>query len=304
MQATEGLRGAWTAKEQKMRGKTQESQTERPSNHDQRALDVARTMVRIISPEDAFLFGSRARGDWNDNSDIDVFTIEEPGVHTRTKYREALQAGRAKAQELYGHPVRIDLVRYSPEDFHHYRQARTHLACSALTEGINMDREPTGYGNEYEELEPNNWPDVEQRFTNYQRQILAAENNLEAGLGYEEVGFHFQRSLENAMKGFLAYMDYDDGLDNVWMRTHNINTLQDAVLKFPEGMGIIGTQDFSFLTAYAIEIPYQGVQDPLPDEASVLESIRETVSAMTRLIEEDSGHALPRYQPPGPRPVN
>ena len=38
--------------------------------YDQRAFDIARAMVEIISPEDAFLFGSRARGDWNDTSDI------------------------------------------------------------------------------------------------------------------------------------------------------------------------------------------------------------------------------------------
>ena len=202
--------------------------------YDPSALDIARAIVAIVSPDDAFLFGSRARGDWTDQSDIDVLTIAEQRHDTRVKYQQALQTGKAMAIEIYGRPVKIDLVRYSLRDFEYYSQARTHLTHSALQEGINMSGEATGYGNQYPDAEPNNWPDIEERFTNYQRQILAAENNLEAGLGYEEVGFHFQRSLENAMKGFLSYMDYGDD-ENAWMHRHSVSELQEVVRTFPEG---------------------------------------------------------------------
>ena len=269
--------------------------------YDPSALDIARAMVAIISPDDAFLFGSRARGDWTDKSDIDVLTIAEQRHDTRVKYQQALQTGRAMAIEIYGRPVKIDLVRYSLQDFQYYRQARTHLTHSALKEGIKMSGEATGCRNQYPDTEPNNWPDIEQRFTNYQRQILAAENNLEAGLGYEEVGFHFQRSLENAMKGFLSYMDYDDGDDNAWLRSHSISELQEMVRTFPEGQAALGANDFTFLNDYAIEIPYEGVQDPLPDEAEVLLNIMETADNMMRFIEQDAGTEISRYQPPGPR---
>ena len=269
--------------------------------YDPSALDIARAMVAIVSPDDAFLFGSRARGDWTDQSDIDVLTIAEQRHDTRAKYQQALQTGQAMAITIYGKPVKIDLVRYSLQDFQYYRQARTHLTHSALKEGISMGGEATGYGNQYPDTEPNNWPDIEQRFTNYQRQILAAENNLEAGLAYEEVGFHFQRSLENAMKGFLSYMDYDDGQDNAWMRSHSISDHQEVVRTFPEGQAALRANDFTFLNDYAINIPYEGVQDPLPDEAEVLLSIKETVDNMMRFIEQDSGTELSRYQPPGPR---
>ena len=269
--------------------------------YDPSALDIARAMVAIVSPQDAFLFGSRARGDWTDQSDIDVLTIAEQRQDTKTKYQQALRTGQAMAIRIYGRPVKIDLVRYNLQDFEHYRQARTHLTHSALKEGINLSGEATGYGNQYPDPEPNNWPDIEQRFTNYQRQILAAENNLEAGLGYEEVGFHFQRSLENAMQGFLSYMDYDDGQDNAWMHSHSISDLQEVVRTFPEGQAALGANDFTFLNDYAINIPYEGVQDPLPDEAEVLLNIMETVDNMMRFIEQDSGTGLPRYQSPGPR---
>ena len=270
-------------------------------NYDERAIAVAQVVRDVIQPVDIFLFGSRARGDWREDSDIDIFTISESDAGTKEKYWLGLQAGKAKALEVYGHPVKIDLVRYNPADFHRYRQARTHLTYAALRDGINMNHEPTSDGGRYPHTPPNNWPDVEQRFINYQRQVMAAEVTLEAGLGYEEVGQHLQRCLENALKGFLAYMGYDDGQGNTWLRTHDIGALQQAVGTFADGRRILAGSDFSFLTEYAIDAPYEGVQEPPPDEARVLSAIKATVTAMMEFIENDAGARLPRYTPPGPR---
>ena len=270
-------------------------------HYDERAIAVARAVQDVIQPVDIFLFGSRARGDWRDDSDIDIFTISESDAGVKDKYRLGLQAGKAKALEVYGRSVKIDLVRYSSADFHRYRQARTHLTYAALRDGINMNHEPAGDGDRYPHTPPNNWPDVEQRFINYQRQVMAAEVTLEAGLGYEEVGQHLQRCLENALKGFLAYMGYDDGQGNTWLRTHDIGVLQQAVDGFADGRRILAGNDFSFLTEYAIDAPYQGVPEPPPDEAGVLSVIKATVGTMMEFIENDAGASLPRYMPPGPR---
>ena len=269
--------------------------------YDPRALAVARAIGDVIAPEGIFLFGSRARGDWSDASDIDVFTIAEPAPAGRELYRDGLAAGQAKAQALYGHPVKIDLVRYSAADFAYYRQARTHFAYHALKDGIGMDTEPVGNGNHYAEVAPNSRPDVEQRFVNYQRQVLAAATLLESGLGYEEVGYNFQRCLENAYKGLLAYLGYDDGGRNDWRRSHSLAALQEIIRQFPAGRQALEGYDFAFLDEFAVAAPYEGVGEPLPDEDGVLASIRQAVEGMMEFIAADSGAELPRYTPPGRR---
>ena len=270
-------------------------------NYDPRAMAVAQVIGDVIRPDDIFLFGSRARGDWRDDSDIDVFTIAESDADTKDAYRRALQAGKDKALAVYGRPVKIDLVRYSSADFHRYRQARTHLTYAALKDGINMSHEPAEQDDRYPDTQPNNWPDVEQRFINYQRQIIAAEVTLDAGLGYEEVGHNFQRCLENALKGLLAYMQYQDGQGNRWLRSHDIGALQNAVRTFADGQRILAGNDLSFLTEFAIDAPYEGVQEPLPDEAGVLSAIKATAAAMMQFIENHAAASLPRYTPPGRR---
>ena len=58
---------------------------------------------------------------------------------------------------------------------------------------------------------------------------------------------------------------------------------------------------FAFLDEFAIDAPYEGVGEPLPDEAGVLASIRQTVGAMMQFVAADSGAELPRYTPPGRR---
>ena len=272
-----------------------------PANYDVKAILVARSVEKIATPDDIFLFGSRARGDWDDASDIDIFTIADSEPATKERHRRALKAGQDRALEIYGRPVKIDLVRYSPADFERFRSARTHLTYHALKDGINMNCEPAADSDRYPEVEPDNRPDVEQRFINYQRQILAAEALLEQWSGYEEVGQQFQRCLENACKGFLAYLEYDDGAGNAWRRTHSLAALQAAIRTLPNGQRILGDADFAFLDEYTIDAPYEGIQEPLPDEYEVLDSIKATVNAMMAFIATDSGQPLPAYTPPGPR---
>ena len=47
-------------------------------SHDLRALTIARQLQDLVVPAPVVLFGSRARGDWNDKSDIDLMVMGIP----------------------------------------------------------------------------------------------------------------------------------------------------------------------------------------------------------------------------------
>ena len=72
--------------------------------YDARAIVVAQVIRDVIRPVDIFLFGSRARGDWRDDSDIDIFTISESDADTKEKYRLGLQAGKARCWKYTAAP--------------------------------------------------------------------------------------------------------------------------------------------------------------------------------------------------------
>ena len=83
--------------------------------HDPRALEVTREIDWILNPLDTLLFGSRARGDWNEASDIDVIVIARDDGEIRPKCNEAIAAGKAKAIKLYGKRTELDLNRSQGE---------------------------------------------------------------------------------------------------------------------------------------------------------------------------------------------
>ena len=165
------------------------------ARHDPLALEVVRVMDELLQPKDMLLFGSRCRGDWNEDSDIDALAIMDEGHPGTDRYRETFKAGRSKALELYGYAIGVDLAIYSDEQFQRMRKARTHMAWNVAREGISMRRRGgNDYGNEYPEPEiPDNWPDIERRFLNAQRHLDDAEGMLEMGTSRESVGGSYSK---------------------------------------------------------------------------------------------------------------
>ena len=277
------------------------------ARHDPLALEVVRVMDEMLGPKDMLLFGSRCRGDWNENSDIDALAIMGDGHPGAERYRETLRAGRSKALELYGYAIGVDLAIYSEQQFQRMRKARTHIAWNAAREGISMRRRgENDYGNEYTEPEiPDNWPDIERRFLNAQRHLDDAELGLAIGISRESVGWQLQHGIENALKGFLAHMDHPEenpGRWDSWTRSHDMEKLQDLVNGYQEGRRMLQNGDFSELTQYAVKFQYDGIEHYL-DESEVYRTVNTTVERFMQYSEEDTGLELPRYQRGDPRPV-
>ena len=277
---------------------------ERPA-HDPLGLEVVTEMEQVLQPKDMLFFGSRARGDWSEGSDIDAMAIFEDAADGSKNYQAALDAGRAKAKELYADRVAVELVLYSEARFHRLRTARTSVAYNAAREGISVRRRGSeDYGNEYSEPEPDSWPDIEQRFINAQRHMDDAEPGLGAGMSRESVGWQLARPVENNLKGYLAYEGYDDGMAGrweSWTRSHDMEMLQEVARAYPDGSRLLKEMDFSRLTDYEVKFQYGGEEHQL-EEHEVLDAVKSVVGTFMEHLEEQTCLKLPLYEREGPRP--
>ncbi len=79
------------------------------AGRDVRALRVAKALRDACDVECVILFGSRARGDWTDHSDIDLMIIE-PEVTKRERQADIQGAAWELARLAYQDYVDIDFV--------------------------------------------------------------------------------------------------------------------------------------------------------------------------------------------------
>ena len=101
--------------------------------------DLIRRMVQAIveevAPEQVILFGSRARGDYRENSDIDLLVLEAesfgPG---RSQHKELVRLYHA----LRRFHVPADVLVFSQEDVDYWRDSLNHVLARALREGKTL----------------------------------------------------------------------------------------------------------------------------------------------------------------------
>ena len=94
--------------------------------------DMADAIVREARPEQIILFGSRARRDGGERSDVDLLIVErEAFVQGRSRRREISRIRRA----LWEFPVPIDLLVFSRDEVERWRGSLNHVIARALREG-------------------------------------------------------------------------------------------------------------------------------------------------------------------------
>ncbi len=101
--------------------------------------DLLQSMVQAIvdevDPEQVILFGSRARGDYRENSDIDLLVLEaEPFGPGRSQHKELVRLYRV----LRTFHVPADVLVFSQKDVDYWRDSLNHVLARALREGKTL----------------------------------------------------------------------------------------------------------------------------------------------------------------------
>lgn len=93
---------------------------------------MTRQIVRTVDPQKIVLFGSRARGEDNERSDVDLLVVErEPFGPNRSRRREAARIWRC----LSGFRVPKDILVYSVSELGQWKDSGHHVIAKALREG-------------------------------------------------------------------------------------------------------------------------------------------------------------------------
>ena len=142
---------------------------------DRRAIGIAREIHRRRGPLATILFGSRARGNYDeDRSDIDILLVEDnpPGELEQVKIQDREQpAGRS----AYGREVGIQLVWVTPEEM---RQQDVHinsLCTRAMLEGVTISDDPERFRSRYDSPNP---PGAQYDWSTYQWYLASSLNTL------------------------------------------------------------------------------------------------------------------------------
>ena len=123
---------------------------------------VAERVDESLKPDMTALFGSRARGDYRPDSDIDVMLVcRYPPTE------EDIEKAQEQALEVYGRRVAVQLVWRSPEEFREGRRYWNSIETRAVREGLTMRRDPEGYGSS-EEFDPED-AETERDWRQYQK---------------------------------------------------------------------------------------------------------------------------------------
>lgn len=97
--------------------------------------EMAECIVKEVNPVRIILFGSAARGELHDASDIDLLVIEDgPFGAERSRFRETGRINRA----LAGFGVAKDILVYSVDEVVRWRNSLNHVISHALREGREL----------------------------------------------------------------------------------------------------------------------------------------------------------------------
>ena len=93
---------------------------------------MVQAIVAEVDPEQVILFGSYARGDAREDSDVDLVVVEaEPFGKTRSRRLEAARVYESVA----GFDALTDILIYSRDEVDHWRDSVNHVLARALREG-------------------------------------------------------------------------------------------------------------------------------------------------------------------------
>ena len=231
---------------------------------DARALHVARALRDAFDIECVILFGSRARGDWTERSDIDLMIIEPEIPDLDPQMRDIQQAARELARLAYQGDVDIDFVYLSRAEYERKsRHTLNHVARFALREGIAMPRNPDSFirddGMSYE-VDSSDEPDERAlRIAHANMYYRAMHGMMDLGIADRVTAYNAHQVLEHAMKALISAQGHE------YAHTHALDLLLRDIRANDPHLDLRPRSDLHQLNNFAGATRYGPLLTPISD---------------------------------------
>ena len=250
---------------------------------DPRALQLAQAIHFRERPQATILFGSRARGDYDEKrSDVDIMLVlpDKPDYERKI---EALEFADEIALGIYDRRIPVQLVWFSREEFQENKRYINHVSTQALLDGVIMTATPEDFRSRYaddtEETEYEyQWSDYRNRLYHAESHLRVFQTLVDAGENDIMIAQRAHSALEHAMKAVIF------GNRGTPARTHNLGHLLGSVRRIdPELRDFRLSIPPDVYSQYAGEDEYRN--NELPTLTSVENYRERTTADAERLIE-------------------
>lgn len=254
---------------------------------DRMALSVGQAVLRETGAENVILFGSRARGDYREDSDIDLLLIHS-GLKDYEFRAKVKDSAKETAAALYGSPVGVDLVWFSPEEFDQMRRSYNHVTAIAIAEGINIEGESTSPG---DGDRSNEWRVTSQRCRHSRAHLRSMRRSIEDQEIDIIIGQQAQQSLEHAMKALISASGHR------YRRLHDLLVLERDMRQADQGFTQRLESPLTQLNEYGGSERYYEPDKPLGDHNALLRQVESDIRRLFRRIAELTGRDPWQEQP-------
>lgn len=97
--------------------------------------NIVEDIVKKVNPAKVILFGSTARGETNEDSDLDLLIIEKEKFGKERSKRKELQSIR---QFLMKYTIPKDILLYDEEEVDYWKDSANHIIARCLKEGRTL----------------------------------------------------------------------------------------------------------------------------------------------------------------------
>ena len=256
---------------------------------DARALHVAKALRDATDVECVILFGSRARGDWTDRSDIDLMIIEPDTSELIPRMGEIQQTATELVNLAYQDCVGIDFVYLSRAEYERKSvHTLNHVARFARRDGAIIPRDPAEFPGNYATDDPHHSDEPmerELRINDANAHYAAMHFMMDGGMSNKITAYNAQQTLEHAMKALISAQGHE------YSHTHRLYTLAADINQNDPNLNLRLRSNLPQLSNFAGGYRYGPLITPITDYIDMANRVTDDLNLIydeiARLTGED-----------------